>query len=595
MAYRLVDPLAQSFFIEEPCIVTKVDIFFRTKDSSLPLLCQIRKNEGGFPGKYIVPLSEKIIQPKNIPTSVDGSLPTTVIFDSPIYLDTGEYSLCLGSDSKRYTAYVSELDNTDLLTGNRIVSQPYMGSLFKSQNATTWTAVQLEDLKFNLYRAVFDTSVQGSIDFTPDIKSFRSKVLPENPLQVFNGSDIMRVQHFNHGMPEGSYVRLDNLVEDPINGTTLFGIDLTAIANTPLLIDNITLDGYTVALPNAATQDATFGGIFVVATQNINADVMYPIEAKILDSTTNITHQIKGTFTDYTQDSDWVTLNEGTTELDSPRLITNDTVKAENLNGSDSLQYRINLGTTTRYISPVIDKGQLGLLVAQNLINNPTYDTENTLAADILAFMTDVTSVTFTATGDNSGVLSVPVAYQDAALTLTPGTIATVTDTTNSTNTGEYRIANISGIGDEISLVKLSGTVDTNTGTYTITIGKNYIAEEAAANGSIYSKYITRKIDFANPSTGLNFRIDVNRPAGTNILVYYKTSLVGEADEIAEKEFTLIDNLTLPVSLDDKFTEVEASIEDLSPYESIIFKIAFTSIESSRVPKCKNLRAIALA
>lgn len=593
MAYRLVDPLAQSFFIEEPCIVTKVDVFFRTKDSFLPLLCQIRKNEGGFPGKYIIPLSEKIIQPANIPTSADGSLPTTIKFDSPIYLDAGEYSLCLGSDSKRYTAYVSELDSTDLLTGNRIVSQPYMGSLFKSQNATTWTAVQLEDLKFNLYRAIFDTSVQGAIDFTPNIATFRAKVLTENPLQLFNGSDVMRVQHFNHGMPEGSYVKLDNIIEDPLN-TTLYGIDLTAIANTALLIDNITLDGYTVTLPNAATQDAFFGGIFVTATQNLVADAMYPIEAKILDSTATITHQIKGTYRDYTQDSDWVTINEGTTELEQTRIITNAVVKTENLAGAESLQYRINLSTTSRYVSPVVDKGQLGLLVAQNLINDPSYATENTLAEDILTFMTSEAGVSFTATSDSAGVLSVPVAYQDAALALTPGTIANVTDS-NTTNTGQYRIANISTSGDEISLVKLSGTVATNSGIYSVTIGKNYIAEEAAANGSIYSKYITRKIDFANPSTGLNFRLDVNRPAGTDILVYYKTSLVGEADEISEKEFTLIDNLTLPVSLDDKFTEVEASIEDLAPYESIIIKIAFTSIESSRVPKCKNLRAIALA
>lgn len=593
MAYRLVDPLAQSFFIEEPCIVTKVDVFFRTKDSFLPLLCQLRKNENGVPGKYIIPLSEKIIKPANIPTSVDGSLPTTIRFDSPIYLDTGEYSLCLGSDSKRYTAYISELDNTDLLTGNRIVAQPYMGSLFKSQNATTWTAVQLEDLKFNLYRAVFDPTVQGSIDFTPNIASFRSTILPENPLQVFNGSDVMRVQHFNHGMPEGSYVKLKSLVEDPLN-TTVYGIDLRAIENTPLLIDNITLDGYTVTLPNAATQDAFFGGIFVSATQNLVADTMYPIEAKILDSTGTVTHQIKGTYRDYTQDSDWVTINEGTTELEQSRIITNAVVQDENLAGAESLQYRINLATTSRYISPVVDKGQLGLLVAQNLVNEPTYDTENTLAQDILAFMTSEAGVSFTATSDTAGVLAVPVAYQDAALALTPGTIANITDS-NTTNTGQYRIANISTSGDEISLVKLSGTVATNSGTYSVTIGKNYIAEEAAANGSIYSKYITRKIDFANPSTGLNFRIDVNRPAGTDILVYYKTSLVGEADEISEKEFTLIDNLTLPVSLDDEFTEVEAEIEDLAPYESIIIKIAFTSIESSRVPKCKNLRAIALA
>ena len=30
-----------------------------------------------------------------------------------------------------------------------------MGSLFKSQNGSTWTPAQFEDLKFNLYKAQF--------------------------------------------------------------------------------------------------------------------------------------------------------------------------------------------------------------------------------------------------------------------------------------------------------------------------------------------------------------------------------------------------------------------------------------------------------
>ena len=39
-------------------------------------------------------------------------------------------------------------------SGNRTISeQPYAGVLFKSQNASTWTADQYEDLKFTIYKA----------------------------------------------------------------------------------------------------------------------------------------------------------------------------------------------------------------------------------------------------------------------------------------------------------------------------------------------------------------------------------------------------------------------------------------------------------
>lgn len=398
-------------------------------------------------------------------------------------------------------------------------------------------------------------------------------------------------------MTEDSYVKIGGIAEvDALMGTvgSVFGVSFANILNTPVQIANVTLNSYTITLPTAANQDARFGGSRVTASRNLVVNALYPVESKIEQSTTEIKHQFKGTMPDYTQDSDYVTLDKGTTELPQSRIITNPTTKAENLAGAESFSYRVNLTSANSLLSPMIDQNQLGLLTAQNLINDPDYDSENPLAEDILSFMTSAASVTFTATSTTSGILSIPVATQDLALTLIPGTIATVTDS-NTTNTGTYRISNISTSGDEISLVKLSGTCATNTGTYTVTVGKNYVAEEANSGGSVYSKYITRKLDFANPSTGFNFRLDVNRPAGSNIKIYYKTSLVGESDDILENEFVLLDSLVLPVSLDDAFTEVEAEINDLAPYESIIFKIAFTSIESSIVPKCKNLRIIALA
>ena len=53
------------------------------------------------------------------------------------------------------------------ITGTRTISeQPYAGVLFKSQNASTWTADQYEDLKFNLYRATFSDTVIGTATFT---------------------------------------------------------------------------------------------------------------------------------------------------------------------------------------------------------------------------------------------------------------------------------------------------------------------------------------------------------------------------------------------------------------------------------------------
>ena len=44
-----------------------------------------------------------------------------------------------------------------------VSAQPVLGSLFKSQNASSWDASQYEDLKFDLYRADFVET--GSVQF----------------------------------------------------------------------------------------------------------------------------------------------------------------------------------------------------------------------------------------------------------------------------------------------------------------------------------------------------------------------------------------------------------------------------------------------
>jgi hypothetical protein len=50
-----------------------------------------------------------------------------------------------------------------------ISQQPYLGSMFKSQNSTTWTAEQNEDVKFTINRAKFTTNTTGTVTLVNDI------------------------------------------------------------------------------------------------------------------------------------------------------------------------------------------------------------------------------------------------------------------------------------------------------------------------------------------------------------------------------------------------------------------------------------------
>ena len=88
--------------------------------------------------------------------SNDATTPTTFRLNSPVYVRNGvEYCIVLQSDSDKYFAWISRMGETDI-GGTRTVSeQPYLGVLFKSQNNTTWSAYDFEDLKFTVHRPSF--------------------------------------------------------------------------------------------------------------------------------------------------------------------------------------------------------------------------------------------------------------------------------------------------------------------------------------------------------------------------------------------------------------------------------------------------------
>jgi hypothetical protein len=127
--------------------------------------------QNGVPTQKILPFSEIVFSPDEVNVSNDGSVPTKFTFKSPVYLEGGgtSYAMCLLSLSTKYQVYISRVGEEDIQTQTFISNQPYLGSLFKSQNGSTWDASQWEDLKFNLYRAEFAT--KGNVQFYNPILS----------------------------------------------------------------------------------------------------------------------------------------------------------------------------------------------------------------------------------------------------------------------------------------------------------------------------------------------------------------------------------------------------------------------------------------
>ena len=215
------DPLAQSFLVDEETgiFITECDVFFRSKDDmDIPLVFQLRTMKNGFPTQHVIPFSEIVVEPGDIVTSGDGSVATTIKMKAPVYLESGqEYAICLASNSTKYSVYISRIGENDLLTQTYISNQPYLGSLFKSQNASTWEASQWEDLKFTLYRADFEES--GSVElYNPQLTQGNNQIPKLMPDSLNLISRTVRVGLGTTVADTG--LQIGQIVSQPANNAT---------------------------------------------------------------------------------------------------------------------------------------------------------------------------------------------------------------------------------------------------------------------------------------------------------------------------------------------------------------------------------------
>ncbi len=195
---KLIDPVAQSFYVDKPSgiFATSIDLFFFSKDTEAPVTVQLRSMKLGVPSEVIYPYSEVTLDSFQVNVSSDASIPTRFTFNSPVYLSGEQFhAIVITSVSDAYSVYISRLGEQNFVpvdseqTTNDIIvtKQRSSGSLFKSQNAVTWSSSDFEDLKFKLYRANFNSS--GNINFyNPSLEVGNNQIanLLQDSLETFS-------------------------------------------------------------------------------------------------------------------------------------------------------------------------------------------------------------------------------------------------------------------------------------------------------------------------------------------------------------------------------------------------------------------------
>ena len=387
------DPICQSFLVDQKdgIFVTSVDLFFKTKSSVLPATVQIRTMVNGYPTSEVLPFAQIAVDSGDINTSDDASLATTFTFPSPVFLSNNtEYSICAIANSDEFTIYTAKMGQTTLDGARLISQQPYLGSMFKSQNSTTWTAEQNEDVKFTINRAKFTTGTTGNVYLVNDVNPVLT--LAQNPITTTASSAVITIHHRNHGM----HTTANNVTIAGVPSGTYNGIASTNINGTYTAIGNITMDSYTVTAQNSDAADATgdIGGTVVTATRNMMYDIIKPIASTIVPPGCTIESTLRTTTGRTLEQSESefslsTVAKQKTFDLNTdyyltaPQIVASAINETNEMSGSKSLNVVISIGSPTDdNISPVIDTARLSAIVIRNRLFSPVSGTTPNFVAD---------------------------------------------------------------------------------------------------------------------------------------------------------------------------------------------------------------------
>jgi len=392
------DPLAQSFLVNsapgEGLFVTKVDLFFKSKSVDKSIFVELRPMVNGYPSAYrAIPGSRKTLAASAVATSNDGLSKTTFEFDYPIYLSSNkEYAIICQTDNTDYELWCSKIGEYKLnSTTSKINKQPFLGSLFKSQNSMTWEASQWEDMKFTLHRASFSTATSSAVFKNTNVPN---KLLNLDPIVLFENPEdhtSVRVKHSNHGFIAGDTVALSGIVDATyaslLNGDRV----ITRVDHTGYTFSNssITSPGFAV-FPTTPQVFAILntGGSVVIASEQIAFNVVNPSISYLTPGKTSFTTKMQsttgrsfaGTETIYGQPSlaaaPQIRLKTNN-YFDNPQVIASP-AKELSLGGGSTAKKSTIVTTTlvnvSEFISPVIDLERCSLTLVENIIDNSDSD-----------------------------------------------------------------------------------------------------------------------------------------------------------------------------------------------------------------------------
>jgi len=584
------NPLAQLFVISDlgGCQLTGVELFFSQKDSTLPVIVQIRTVENNVPTELIVPFSEVVINAKDINVSADSSVGTKINFNGLVYLkENTKYAITVLTNSNKYKVFFANIGSTDILTNTKVDTQTYSGTLYKSQNTTTWNPTKDSYLKFTLYKAKFNILQTSKVRLfnTPN----RNKSITNNNLSLTNSSNVINIQLNNHGLHRSqNSVTIKNVISE--NAPTVLN---TVMNDSQVVNNNITIlvekpESFDVLVNNQAISAINPGYI------KINDEIITYIAVNT--STKLLTIPIGGRG----QNTTPITAHDAGSIVE-PYILSG--IPLTEINKTFNTVTPIDLHNfqiiTTSVSNKTIAGGGTNIIISKNI----QYESLANNVSSLVYQKTKLTGVISTTTNN-----SIDNTTQTAYLTNI--------QSFNSTDTADFNIPmviaspenevannnNTKSLIYELELssenINISPIIDTSK-LGLIVISNNI--DNKVTNETIPEKsdsefvYVTKPIKLLSVSTGISVILDAYRLASHNISVYariYRTDNIYDFDKQTFKELTVV---KYPASTKtDQFNEFLFEARNLPQFTEFQIKIVGKSSSQTSYPKIKNLRNISV-
>jgi len=594
--------------------ITSVDVFFGAKDANVPVIMEIRNVVNGYPGSKVLPFGRVTKAAADITVDSTGATATTFTFPSPVFVEVEtEYCFVLISYTPEHKIFIARMGEDDLVSGQTVSDQPAWGILFKSHNNTGWAISPMEDIKYTLKCASFNSS-GGICTLTNDV--LPAATLRTDPVVITDASTVIKIKHEDHHM----YSNVNNVTIAKVASglTTTLSSGITSTAEQ-LTLTSGTNFGNTSGIYSNNTGAA--GGFWFI---KIGDEVM-KYNTISTNAVSGLQRAEEGTAAAHADDATvefYQVYRVPLTEINKIHTAVANV-------GIDS--YTITSTTTPDVgTSDVAQVGGKVITATENALmdyfstNIATLELPDTKIA-ATALLTTGTSPSgsqssYLNTRNDESISPVDFALNDNYEFDRPYIIASGINETNelsgrkslelelsmsSTNSALSPIIDTGRMG-VVTIANRVDNIDSSADVYPTTDFISSTQNEGDNNAAIY---LTKQVNLDQLATSLKVIVDVHRPSTSDVKVMFKLLKADESTDFDDVAFEFFntdgspDVTVAPSTTRSSFSEQQYTAgikndgtgDELGEFAGFQIKIVMQGTNCAAPPRLKDLRVLALA